>query len=215
MRTSDLGTRLLDFCSANDLVLRNTFFDHKRIHLATWTGPGDSHSNQIDFLIIRRAQARLMTNCRVHRGAELETDHFLLVGSCKVDLRFRRARQAKSISFDVNLLNDDAVRAEYQSKVAQLAGAYESVTCTYGDVEATWQAYANCIHGSAKETIERQSRPREDWVSQTTWEHVQQKKQAFKRLRQCEDPVALVGLRQQYRHTLNACRKSVRADKKK
>jgi hypothetical protein len=44
---------------------------------------------------------------------------------------------------------------------------------------------------------------------------VQAKKQAFKRLKQCEDPAALVGLRQQYKHALNACRRSVKADNKK
>ena len=39
LRTSDLGTRLLDFCIANELVVRNTFFDHKDVHLATWVSP--------------------------------------------------------------------------------------------------------------------------------------------------------------------------------
>ena len=50
MRTSDMALRLLDFCVANGLVLRNTFFDHKDIHLATWTG-------------LRSAQAKAMLSC--------------------------------------------------------------------------------------------------------------------------------------------------------
>ena len=37
LHTSGTAMRLLDFCVANDLVLRNTFFYHKDIHLATWT----------------------------------------------------------------------------------------------------------------------------------------------------------------------------------
>ena len=59
---------LLYFCVANDLVLRNTFFDHKDTHLATWTGPEDRNANQIDFMVMRREQARAMLNCRVHKG---------------------------------------------------------------------------------------------------------------------------------------------------
>lgn len=212
IRTNDMGTRLLDFCSSNELVLRNTFFDHKRIHLATWTGPGDLHSNQIDFLIIRRAQARLMTNCRVHRGAELETDHFLLVGSCKVDLRFRRARQVQSGSYDVKLLSDDTVRRNYQSKLQQSAA---ELLDPASNVETTWKLYAKCLHDGARQTIESESRLREDWISQATWELVQEKKQAWKRVKQCMTPEVLVGLRQQYRHALNACRKAVKADKKR
>ena len=60
---------LLYFCVANDLVLRNTFFDHKDTHLATWTGPEDRNANQIDFMVMRREQARAMLNCRVHKGS--------------------------------------------------------------------------------------------------------------------------------------------------
>ena len=77
MRTSDMAFRLLNFCLANDLMLRNTFFNHKDIHLATWTGPGDRNAHQIDFLAMRRVQARAMLNCEVHRGAELGTGHCL------------------------------------------------------------------------------------------------------------------------------------------
>ena len=73
LRTSGMAMHLLDFCVANDLVLRNTFFAHKDIHLAT-CGPGDRNAHQIDYLVMRREQAKAMLNCRVHRGAELETE---------------------------------------------------------------------------------------------------------------------------------------------
>lgn len=69
LRMSGMAMRLLDFCVANNLVLRKTLFDHKDIHLATWTGPGDRNANQIDFMVMRREQAKAMLNCRVHRGA--------------------------------------------------------------------------------------------------------------------------------------------------
>ena len=95
------------FCVANDLVLRNTIFDHKDIPLATWTGPGDRNANQIDYLAMGRKHAKAMLNCRVHRGAELETDHYLLVSSCRLHLSQPRAKQHQVRSgHDSGLLHD-------------------------------------------------------------------------------------------------------------
>ena len=73
--TSGMAMRLLNFCVANDLVLRKSFFDHKDVHLATWTGPGDRNANQSDFTVMRRGQARAMLNCRVH--GELSLRHII------------------------------------------------------------------------------------------------------------------------------------------
>ena len=33
---------------------------------------------------MRREQAKAMLNCRVHRGAKRQTDHYLLVSSCRL-----------------------------------------------------------------------------------------------------------------------------------
>ncbi len=34
------GIRLLDFCLLNDLVVTNTFFQHKSVHQTSWMHPG-------------------------------------------------------------------------------------------------------------------------------------------------------------------------------
>ena len=35
------GDRLAEFCRVNSLVITNTFFDHHKRNLYTWTSPGD------------------------------------------------------------------------------------------------------------------------------------------------------------------------------
>ncbi len=55
LKSNDMTHRLLNFCVSNELVVRNTFFNHKRIHLATWMGlkANDDTPNirsQIDFI---------------------------------------------------------------------------------------------------------------------------------------------------------------------
>ena len=43
------GKKLLHFCQSSDLVITNTFFKHKRIHMYSWENPGQ---NQNLFLIM-------------------------------------------------------------------------------------------------------------------------------------------------------------------
>ena len=57
-RVTDNGTRLLSFCAANELVVRNTFFEQKTIHLATWVGLSGHLQNQIDHVLVRRGDAK-------------------------------------------------------------------------------------------------------------------------------------------------------------
>ena len=78
------------------------------------TGPGDRNANQIDFLVMRRMQAKAMHNYRVHRGAELDTDHYLLVGSCRLQLSQPRESQPKPIGgYNSRLLHDAMVQKKY------------------------------------------------------------------------------------------------------
>ena len=39
--SNENGKRLLDFCSANQLIVTNTWFQHKPLHQATWYRNGD------------------------------------------------------------------------------------------------------------------------------------------------------------------------------
>ena len=162
LRTSGMATRLLDLCLANDLVLGNTFFDHKDIHLATWTGPGDRNANQIDFMVMRRAQAKAMVNCRVHRGAELGTDHYLLVSSCRLQLSQPRATRPRvRVGYDSGLLHDAAT----QSKYAQMVSDETCILSGMADLpdstpETLWQQYKSGLQRCADAVLRTEAQPR-------------------------------------------------------
>ena len=42
------GQRLLDFCSTNNLLISNTFFQHKHTHQTTWMHPGNKQWHTLD-----------------------------------------------------------------------------------------------------------------------------------------------------------------------
>ena len=45
---NDNGTRLVEFCSENGMVITGTIFQHKSIHKYTWKFPDSNTNNQID-----------------------------------------------------------------------------------------------------------------------------------------------------------------------
>ena len=62
--SSDNGTRLMDFCAANQLVIGGTLFQHRDIHKGTWRSPNGLTVNQIDHICISgRFQHSLPTRC--------------------------------------------------------------------------------------------------------------------------------------------------------
>lgn len=49
---NDIGERLVEFCSMNNLVTGGTLFKHREIHKLTWSSPNGRVKSQIDHLMI-------------------------------------------------------------------------------------------------------------------------------------------------------------------
>ena len=84
------GRKLLDFCVGNGLIITNTIFQHRDIHKFTWHRVSDSRTGTvcqqslIDYVIVSEDLWGLVTDTRVWRGAELSTDHQLVVSRLRI-----------------------------------------------------------------------------------------------------------------------------------
>ena len=87
---TDNCTRLLHLCMANNLVVTDTIFQHKPVHLQAWYNPNatDSTKHQSDHVLFRRCNIKAVQDTRVFGGADIESDHRLMV--CKLRLKFRK-----------------------------------------------------------------------------------------------------------------------------
>ena len=68
---------LLDFCASHSLVITNTMFKHKGVHMCTWHQDALGWRSMIDFVVISSDLQPCVT--RVMREVELSTDHHLVV----------------------------------------------------------------------------------------------------------------------------------------
>ena len=155
-----------------------------------------------------------MLNCRVHRGAELETDHYLLVGSCRLYLSQPHAPKLKSAcGYDSSLLHD----ADAQQKYADLISTeshhmmYSMVTVPNSPPEAVWQQYKSGLQRCADALLRKQPQPRTPWMSERTWARVQSKQDSYKAMKHALSEHERPACQRQYRQVLSECKESVKA----
>jgi len=67
-------------------------FPHRNIHKNTWTAPDSKTHNQIDHVLIGRRWQSSVLDLRSFRGADCDTDHYLVIA--KVRERLAVGKQA-------------------------------------------------------------------------------------------------------------------------
>ena len=73
------GVLWLDFCASHSLSITNTMFKHKGVHQCTWHQDTLGRRSMINFVVVSSDLRPYVLDTRVKRGAELSTDHHLVV----------------------------------------------------------------------------------------------------------------------------------------
>lgn len=86
------GKHLLDFCTNNQLVLTNTWFQHKLIHKDTWFRNRDRPrvGHMIDFMLVKKCFRNSVLDTHVYRSTLHDSDHELVVSSLHFKIKAKR-----------------------------------------------------------------------------------------------------------------------------
>ena len=63
---NDNGERLADFCAINNLIICNTFFQHKPVHQKSWMHPGSKTWHMLDYTLVNKQFRSSVEDVRVH-----------------------------------------------------------------------------------------------------------------------------------------------------
>ena len=103
---NDNGDLFVSFCACNNLVITSTMFPHKDVHKYTWTSPDSQYRNQIDHMAIRSQFKTSVQDTRVHGGADVGSDHNLVITKSKLRLNSTGKKQERITRFEESKLRD-------------------------------------------------------------------------------------------------------------
>jgi len=152
--SNDNEVRLVNFVTSKNLVVNSTMFPHRNIHKYTWTSPAGKTHNQIEHVLIDRRWHSSIMDVRSFRGADCDTDHYLVIA--KVRERLAVGKQAAQMfdrqRFNLRKLNEPEVREHYQIEITHRFAALENVK-DEGDVNRSWEHIKENTQTSAKESL--------------------------------------------------------------
>ncbi|XP_063391819.1 uncharacterized protein LOC134677313 [Cydia fagiglandana] len=119
-KRNDRGNRLVEFCSENNLVITNTWFQHPARRLYTWRSPADKPShvvrNQIDYIMIKDRFRNSIIQVKTYPGADIKSDHNPVCA--KMFLKLKKLKLPSSImKVDINRLKDETVKTSVSVKL--------------------------------------------------------------------------------------------------
>ena len=143
------GKCLRDFCSYNNLRITNSYFKHKLIHKYTWEGRGKK--SIIDYVIGNEKIWPYILDTRVYRGAEADTDHYLLCSKIRLPKKYiRKQKVNKKIEkerYKIQLLEQPSIKDLYKRRLDKYLGG------RVGEINIDWEYIKVAINKAAGEVL--------------------------------------------------------------
>jgi len=150
--------------------------------------PSGRYSNQIDHILVNERFAYNITDVRTYRGADCDSDHFLVASNLKVKLKtMSRKIRSKNVKYDVEKLKDNRKVKEFQENSQEMIREVNSIPETVDDqwkiIKDTLGKASQNVLGNAhkvnkplfnticQEALDRRKTSRERWLNNAeNWE---------------------------------------------
>lgn len=181
------GKRMLEFCRLQDLIITNTFFQHKDVHKYTRTQPNRREKSIIDYILAQRERRKNVLDVKVRRSAEIYSDHFLLVAKIRQNhIRSSKPKSRKENHITVKtykLRNRDTAREYQQETEKRIQDRLDEIK--QESTQQGWNILKNIIIGTATEicgVYKKDNRRKQTaWWTKEIREEVESKKKEWKK----------------------------------
>lgn len=164
------GEELVVFCLMNRCVIGGTIFPHKNIHKLTWKSPDGITVNQIDHIIINSKWRRSLLDVRAYRGADVNSDNFLI--QAVIQLKLRKTPHKENIRKIINIqqLKLPAVRRLFNLELKNRFGALHNFD--EDNISNQYELIKKTYLNTAKDTLGFQTKKNKEWMSEDTWKKI-------------------------------------------
>ncbi len=207
------GEQLTGFCQSHNLVIGGTIFPHKRIHTATWKSPDNVTQNQIDHICISKKFRRSLLDVRVLRGADVDSDHYLLISDVQLKLKKRVQEKNPRIKYNTKALQHrdvlDSFKLELSNKFQTLENLNQEET---EDVEIHWNKIKVALNETSRSVLGLRKQNHKPWITQDTLDIIEKRRELRIRLLSLQNQTQ--ELQEEYRAISKTAKKSARRDKR-
>ena len=187
-------------------------FPHKKIHLHTWTSPVGHHHNQIDHVAINGQYKRSINDDRAHRGADVGSDHNLVVIKirlklCKIGKKPSTSKRYETCKLKVPEINQ-RFRMELKNRFGVLANENSN------ELEESWEKFKDIYNQTASTVLGPRKKRNQDRISADSWKEVEKRRSLKEKIDGTRSERVKERLREEYRNTDKNVKKSMRRDKR-
>lgn len=167
---NDRGDRLIQFCTDNDLVVHNTWFQLPKRRLYTWKSPQDGHNgrvvrNQIDFILTNQRFRNSVVSVKAYPGADIGSDHNLLCAKFRLRLK-KLTPRSRGPKFNLNRLNSPTTVENLQGKINSGLSKLTTLEMTDCCTDDGWNKIKSAISNPSVELLTREKQhKRNGWIT--------------------------------------------------
>jgi len=163
--SNDNGQRLIALAIEKELKIMSTHFKRKDIHKGTWIIPGGSQTNQIDHVLIQAKNYRMITNVRTYRGADVDSDHMLVVAKVGFAVTQKLRRRKRQITrFNMKEFQNETVVNKYRQELDE---RLQKEQITTAGVEERWKKIEESVRKATENNVTPyRGQKRKQWLDE-------------------------------------------------
>ena len=206
------GETFANFCSINELVIGGSVFPHKRIHKATWRSPDHVTENQIDHVCITKRFRRSCQDVRVMRGADVSSDHHLLLMTVKLRLK-KHTTNTPRTRYNVGLLRNKEIKTLFQLEISNRYQPLQDLP-EEPDIEELWTKTKKVWNDTCKQVLGKQKTQHKEWISANTIKRLEERRIKKEQLNSSRTRSSKAKSQEEYTAVDREVKKSIKEDKK-
>lgn len=177
------GKKMLDFCITNDLLIGNSFYEHRKEDRNTFEAEGRETKSIIDYIVYTQPTSKIIKDVRVETKAELNTDHRLLVAETTMEKTGEFDRR-KYERIKLEKLRNEEIRQQYAARVTEALNKWEE-QANITKMEDRWAILKQTLIEESEKICGKSkvdtNRKRTRWWSEEVKSVVREKKLAWKK----------------------------------
>ena len=133
----------------------------------TWHSQDGKHHNQIDYILVRK---RFQSGVNIHRkrsfpGADIGSDHDLVMMTFRVRLKKARKPNQQRLRFDLEKLRDTDVACTFQATIGGKFAPLIGLSDEDMDIDTMITTYNAAVTDAASQILGKERRRKKPWVT--------------------------------------------------